>query len=127
MAEPLAFQARPNTIDGVYGQKHLIGEGKLLRRMIESGEFDEILREVNASKAVNDIIEDTSQVQILPKEITEAVENGSAYDTVDVQPMIPYPELTCLTQKKRGRGRPKGSKDSKPRKPRTAKIETENE
>ena len=97
------------------------------RRMIESGEFDEILREVNASKAVNDIIEDTSQVQILPKEITESVENGSAYDTVDVLPMIPYPELMCVTQKKRGRGRPKGSKDTKPRKLREKKTQEHNE
>ena len=36
MAEPLAFTARPNTIDEVYGQKHLIGENKVLRNITKN-------------------------------------------------------------------------------------------
>ena len=36
MAEPLAYLARPNTIDEVYGQKHLIGENKVLRNITKN-------------------------------------------------------------------------------------------
>lgn len=34
---PLADEIRPRTLDEVAGQKHLLGEGALLRRLIESG------------------------------------------------------------------------------------------
>lgn len=37
MSEPLAQEIRPNTLDDVVGQTHLIGEGKPLRNIIESG------------------------------------------------------------------------------------------
>ena len=37
MERPLADEIRPNTLDDVVGQKHLIGEGGMLRRIIESG------------------------------------------------------------------------------------------
>lgn len=36
LQEPLASRMRPRTLDEFVGQKHLIGEGKLLRRIIES-------------------------------------------------------------------------------------------
>ena len=34
---PLADEIRPQTLDDVAGQKHLLGEGALLRRLIENG------------------------------------------------------------------------------------------
>jgi len=34
--EPLAYLLRPNTIDEVYGQKHLIGENKILRNITKN-------------------------------------------------------------------------------------------
>ena len=34
---PLADEIRPQTLDEVAGQKHLLGEGALLRRLIENG------------------------------------------------------------------------------------------
>ena len=37
MYEPLAERLRPKTLDEYIGQKHLVGEGAILRRMIESG------------------------------------------------------------------------------------------
>lgn len=37
MASPLADRIRPSTIDDIVGQKHLIGENKPLRKIIESG------------------------------------------------------------------------------------------
>ncbi len=38
MARPLADRIRPTTLDEVVGQSHLLGKGKMLRRIIESGE-----------------------------------------------------------------------------------------
>lgn len=35
--QPLADEIRPRTLDEVAGQKHLLGQGALLRRLIESG------------------------------------------------------------------------------------------
>jgi putative ATPase len=37
MAQPLAERMRPKTLDDYIGQKHLVGEGAVLRRMIDSG------------------------------------------------------------------------------------------
>lgn len=37
MNAPLADRIRPKTLDDVVGQKHILGEGKPLRRIIESG------------------------------------------------------------------------------------------
>lgn len=39
MNKPLADKIRPLSIDDVVGQKHILGEGKALRRIIESGEI----------------------------------------------------------------------------------------
>lgn len=35
--KPLAFRMRPRTIDEVIGQQHLIGEGKIIQRMVKAG------------------------------------------------------------------------------------------
>lgn len=35
--QPLATRMRPNSLEEFSGQEHLVGEGKMLRRMIESG------------------------------------------------------------------------------------------
>lgn len=43
MASPLADRLRPETIDEVAGQKHLLGEGKILRRIIESGDTPNLI------------------------------------------------------------------------------------
>ncbi len=37
MAKPLAERLRPTTFEGYVGQQHLVGEGAVLRRMIDSG------------------------------------------------------------------------------------------
>ena len=37
MAQPLAERLRPASFDGYVGQKHLVGEGAVLRRMVDSG------------------------------------------------------------------------------------------
>ena len=37
MAQPLAERMRPRTLDDYIGQRHLVGEGAVLRRMIDAG------------------------------------------------------------------------------------------
>ena len=37
MSQPLAERLRPKTLDEYIGQKHLVGQGAVLRRMIDSG------------------------------------------------------------------------------------------
>ncbi|KRN54561.1 replication-associated recombination protein A [Carnobacterium divergens] len=36
MNQPLAFRMRPTNIDQIVGQQHLVGEGKIIRRMVEA-------------------------------------------------------------------------------------------
>ena len=43
MSIPLAQQLRPQTIDEVVGQRHLIGENMPLRNIIESGELPNMI------------------------------------------------------------------------------------
>lgn len=43
MNSPLADRVRPTTIDEVAGQRHLLGEGKILRKIIESGEIPNLI------------------------------------------------------------------------------------
>ena len=39
MYQPLADLLRPETLDEVYGQEHILGEGAILRRLIDSGKI----------------------------------------------------------------------------------------
>lgn len=43
MAQPLAERMRPETLDDYIGQKHLVGEGAVLRRMIDSGRISSFI------------------------------------------------------------------------------------
>lgn len=43
MSEPLAERMRPRTLDEYIGQKHLVGEAAVLRRMIDSGHISSFI------------------------------------------------------------------------------------
>ena len=43
MREPLASRERPMRLDEIYGQEHILGEGKMLRRMIEADTLSSIV------------------------------------------------------------------------------------
>ena len=43
MYQPLADQIRPQSLDDVVGQEHILGEGKMLRRIIESGKIPNLI------------------------------------------------------------------------------------
>ena len=42
-AQPLAARMRPRTLDEYIGQQHILGDGKLLRRMIDAGRLGSII------------------------------------------------------------------------------------
>ncbi len=41
--KPLAYRMRPQSIDDIIGQKHLVGEGKMIRRMVEANMLSSLL------------------------------------------------------------------------------------
>lgn len=43
MAQPLAERMRPHTLDDYIGQKHLVGEGSVLRKMIDAGRISSFI------------------------------------------------------------------------------------
>lgn len=43
MAEPLAERMRPRSLDDYVGQKHLVGEGAVLRKMIDAGHISSFI------------------------------------------------------------------------------------
>ena len=43
MSEPLAERMRPRTLDDYVGQKHLVGEGAVLRNMIDAGRISSFI------------------------------------------------------------------------------------
>ena len=43
MYQPLADLLRPKTLDEVYGQAHILGQGAVLRRLIESGKIPNMI------------------------------------------------------------------------------------
>ena len=43
MYQPLADKIRPKTLDDVVGQRHLLGENGLLRRVIKSGSIPNLI------------------------------------------------------------------------------------
>ena len=43
MSEPLAERMRPRTLDQYIGQKHLVGEGSVMRRMLSSGRINSFI------------------------------------------------------------------------------------
>ena len=42
-SRPLAARLRPNTLEEFVGQRHLIGEGKILRRLIEADRISSMI------------------------------------------------------------------------------------
>ena len=43
MYQPLADLLRPQTLDEVYGQEHILGQGAILRRLIDSGNIPNLV------------------------------------------------------------------------------------
>ena len=50
MTNPLADRIRPESLEQVVGQQHLLGPGKALRQLIESGDIPNLIFFVSFSK-----------------------------------------------------------------------------
>ena len=50
MAQPLAERLRPRTLDEYIGQQHLVGEGAVLRKMIDAGRISSFLAQIIAHR-----------------------------------------------------------------------------
>ncbi|HGK2620514.1 TPA: hypothetical protein ACJ1CY_002131 [Streptococcus pneumoniae] len=47
MPDNLALRMRPKTIDQVIGQEHLVGPGKIIRRMVEANRLSSMILKEN--------------------------------------------------------------------------------
>ena len=101
MNKPLADRFRPQSLDDIVGQKHLIGEGKPLRKIIESGNIPNlifygpsgvgkttlatyiksIVSEIGTFSGINGILLYLDEIQYFNKKqqqtLLEYIENGS--------------------------------------------------
>lgn len=66
--QPLATRMRPDSLDEFTGQEHLVGEGKMLRRMIESGVIGSLIFHGPPSSGK------TTLAHVISKEIKAAFE-----------------------------------------------------
>ena len=41
--KPLAFKMRPRTIEEIIGQQHLVGEGKIIDRMVKAKQLSSMI------------------------------------------------------------------------------------
>ena len=81
---PLADRIRPKKLEEVYGQKHILGEGKPLRRIIESGRIPNMIfygcSGVGKTTVANIIAEQTNM------ELHKL--NGTSCSTADIKEII---------------------------------------
>lgn len=84
MAVPLADRIRPKTLDDVVGQRHLLGEGKPLRKIIESGNIPNMIFYGTSGvgkTTVAGIIADNTQMQLHKL-------NGTSASVSDIKEII---------------------------------------
>ena len=102
--EPLASRMRPKTLDEFVGQKHIIGEGKILRKMIDSDKLTSMifwgppgvgkttLAKIIASKTKSEFIT-FSAVTSGIKEIKEVMENADKNRTYGIRTIVFVDEI----------------------------------
>ena len=104
LAEPLASRMRPTNLDEFVGQQHLIGEGKILRRMIENDTISSMifwgppgvgkttLAKIIATKTESEFIT-FSAVTSGIKEIKEVMENADKNKHLGVKTIVFVDEI----------------------------------
>lgn len=81
---PLADSVRPKTLDEVVGQKHILGEGKPLRNIIESGEIPNMIFYGSSGigkTTVANIIAESTEMNLYRL-------NGTSCSTADIKDII---------------------------------------
>ena len=104
LSEPLASRMRPRTLEEFVGQQHLIGEGKILRRMIENDNISSMifwgppgvgkttLAKIIAQKTQSEFIT-FSAVTSGIKEIKEVMENADKNKHLGVKTIVFVDEI----------------------------------
>ncbi len=84
MKAPLADRIRPTTIDDMVGQRHLLGKGKALRNIIESGEIPNLIFYGPSG------IGKTTLATIIAKETNRKFHklNGTSASTADIKAIV---------------------------------------
>ena len=84
MAAPLADRLRPQNLDDLVGQRHLLGEGKALRRIIESGEIPNMIFYGPSG------IGKTTLASIIAKQTKRSLYklNGTTASTADIRAVV---------------------------------------
>lgn len=97
--QPLASRIRPRTLDEYCGQEHLLGDGKVLRRALDSGHIHSMILWGNAgigkttlaeifAHQINAQVEKISAVTAGIKEIRNAIENAQANHQLGQQTIL---------------------------------------
>lgn len=84
MAAPLADRLRPKSLDDIVGQRHLLGPGKALRRIIESGEIPNMVFYGPSG------IGKTTLASIIAKQTSRSLckLNGTTASTADIRDVV---------------------------------------
>lgn len=84
MAAPLADRLRPKTLEDIVGQPHLLGKGKALRRIIESGEIPNMVFYGPSG------IGKTTLASIIAKQTNRSLckLNGTTASTADIRDVV---------------------------------------
>ncbi len=84
MAAPLADRLRPQNMDDLVGQRHLLGEGKALRRIIDSGEIPNMIFYGPSG------IGKTTLASIIAKQTKRSLYklNGTTASTADIRAVV---------------------------------------
>jgi putative ATPase len=84
MSAPLADRLRPKTLDEIVGQRHLLGEGKALRRIIESGNIPNMVFYGPSG------IGKTTLASIIAKQTNRSLYklNGTTASTADIRDVV---------------------------------------
>ena len=84
MYQPLADLLRPTTLDEVYGQEHILGEGAVLRRLIDSGNIPNMIFYGPSGTGK------TTVAQIIAKQTNRALYqlNATTASTADIKNIV---------------------------------------
>ena len=84
MYQPLADLLRPTTLDEVYGQDHILGEGAVLRRLIDSGKIPNMIFYGPSGTGK------TTVAQIIAKQTNRALYqlNATTASTADIKNIV---------------------------------------
>ncbi len=84
MSAPLADRLRPKSLDDLVGQRHLLGKGKALRRIIESGEIPNMVFYGPSG------IGKTTLASIIAKQTNRSLYklNGTTASTADIRDVV---------------------------------------